>query len=322
MAAVRGDQYFDGWNGESIVVVTVASVSLYNAFELLLMIASRFREWRSLLFISLVIASFGTIPYFVGFMMEYFMWTPYWAAMLVSSSGWVMLITGQAVVLYSRLGLILNNPTILKAVKWMIIIDAIVFHTSTTVVQFGKSYGSEQATCSDALFYIEKIQMTCFCIQEFIISGLYMWKTVELLRIVSKKGTRKVMIELFTINVIIILGDIALLALEYSGERLMERSFKGFVYSVKLKLEFAILSKLVDLVQSSQRNLSESLADVNTFVDVSRTRTASTLVASTESPTATDSVPGWMAKLERRHVLHVEDVTRTSSDPFITRKEV
>lgn len=48
---------------------------------------------------------------------------------------------------------------------------------------------------------------------------------------VRKEGTRKVMIELFIINVIIVVGDIALLVLEYSGERVMERTWKGFVYS-------------------------------------------------------------------------------------------
>ena len=80
--------------------------------------------------------------------------------MLLSTIGWIMLITGQAVVLYSRLGLILNNPRILKAVKWMIIIDAIVFHGMTTIVQYGKAYGSQREGFGRGLYYIEKIQMT------------------------------------------------------------------------------------------------------------------------------------------------------------------
>ena len=39
------------------------------------------------------------------------------------------------------------------------------------------------------------------------------------------------MIELFTINVVIVLGDIALVVLEYSGKTLMERTWKGLIYS-------------------------------------------------------------------------------------------
>lgn len=323
MAAITGDQYFDGWNGESIVVVTVATLSIYNSLELLLLVASRFREWRSLLFISLVVASFGIIPYFVGFVMEYFLLAVFWADMILSSIGWIFLITGQSVVLYSRLGLILNSQRILKAVKWMIIIDAIIFHISTTVVQYGKMYGHERAHFARALFYIEKIQMTGFCIQEFIISGIYMWKTVELLKVISKKGTRKVMIELFLINCIIVLGDIGLLALEYSGQRVMERTFKGFIYSVKLKLEFATLTKLVDLVQTSQRNLSNALADVDTFVDVSRFNTQPSLASTAQHRRKSNSeIPDWMVKLERTNVEHVEHIEHTDDNPFITMKEV
>lgn len=75
---------------------------------------------------------------------------------------------------------------------------------------------------------------------------------MELLRIIEKKGrsycnipgrskltsigTRKIMSELFFINVVIVLGDIALLVLEYSGERTMERVFKGCIYSTHLIL--------------------------------------------------------------------------------------
>lgn len=327
MAAVSGDQYFDGWNWESIIVTVTTTVSVYSACELLLMIASRFKEWRSLYFISLTVATLGVIPYVVGFVCEYFQLATYWLTMTLSSIGWVCLITGQAFVLYSRLGLILSDARILKAVKWMIIIDAIIFHVSTTVVQYGK-YGDRQDNgWNRALFYIEKIQMTGFCIQEFIISGLYLWKTVGLLKVLRKKGIRKVMFELFLINVIIVIGDIALLVLEYSGERVMERTWKVLVYSVKLKLEFAILSKLVDLVQSSQRTLSQSLAGVETYVDVTRTNTGATNTSAVRRRNQ-DEMPDWLIKLEDRNVqtLHLEDIDRSISepdnDPFITRKEV
>ena len=40
------------------------------------------------------------------------------------------------------------------------------------------------------------------------------------------------MVELFTINVVIVLGDIALVVLEYLGETLTERTWKGLVYSI------------------------------------------------------------------------------------------
>lgn len=118
----------------------------------------------------------------------------------------MVMVTGQSLVLYSRLGLILANPRILRAVLWMIIIDAILFHGITTIVDWGRYTGNP--AYGRGYFYIEFIQMTGFCIQEFIISGLYVWKTVELLKVISKQGIRRVMWQLFTINVVIIILDV------------------------------------------------------------------------------------------------------------------
>lgn len=116
--------------------------------------------------------------------------------------------------------------------------------------------------------YIEKIQMTGFCIQEFIISGLYVWKTLDILKTqdnvprsgstTSEHGPRKlvhrVMLQLVIINVVIIALDVLLLVVEYYDLHIAEISLKPFVYSVKLKLEFAVLSKLVETSSSVQMN--------------------------------------------------------------------
>lgn len=162
MATIVDAQPFHGWDKDSIIVVAVSTLGVYNACELLLMIVARFKDWRSLLFISLVVATSGVLPYFLGFLLEYFKGAPYWLSMTLSTVGWICLVTGQSFVLYSRLGLIVSDARILKGVKWMIIIDAILFHTSTTVVQYGKVYaqGDYAQAFSRALFYIEKIQMT------------------------------------------------------------------------------------------------------------------------------------------------------------------
>lgn len=292
----------DDWTAEAVIVLTCIVLSLYNCLELLLLILTTFREWRTLYFLSLMVASLGIIPYCAGFLLEYFQFLVYWACMLFASIGWVMLITGQAFVLYSRLGLLVQNHQLLKAVKWMIIINGVVLHTTTTIVQYGRAYGGERSTFNEALFYVEKIQMTGFCIQEFIISGIYLWKTVQLLQTISRPGTRRVMWELVVINVMIILMDVALLSLEYKGLRTLERAFKSVVYSIKLKLEFAVLGKLVNLVQSSQRNLSSTLADVELRVSPTSTRSPAFNVQD-------ESMPQWVAKFEtERSAAHIEDV--------------
>jgi len=172
-------------------------------------------------------------------------------------------------VLYSRLHLVLQNPRVLRAVLLMIIVDGSVFHISTTVVRFGAYYGGKQKTFRAAWNVIEKFQMTGFCVQEFIISGLYLYETVRLLRVMKKDNTRRTVWELFIINVFIIILDVGLLIVEYLDLTVYEQTFKGVIYSIKLKLEFAILGKLVKIVRSGNHVLT-NVEPTPDFVDVTR----------------------------------------------------
>ncbi|KIW91459.1 uncharacterized protein Z519_08355 [Cladophialophora bantiana CBS 173.52] len=66
----------------------------------------------------------------------------------------------------------------------------------------------------------------------------------------------------------IICMDTALVAPQFKRLQLYQESIKAFVYSVKLKLELNILSKLVDLVQRSSidRSLTLEFIDANSIV--------------------------------------------------------
>ena len=245
--------FFDGtYNAKSVTITICCALAIYNSLELMLLIFTTFRAYRGLYFWSLVVASAGIIPYVMGFMIEYFELTAQLAGEILSTVGWPMMITGQSFVLYSRLGVVLG-PThgrILKAVKWMIIIDGIVFHVSTSVVMFGAYNADPNRGFAQAYKYIEKVQMTGFTVQEFILSGLYVWRTLDIIKTSdwTRKGKR-IMRELLTINILIIFMDIALLVVEFQDRHVIEQAIKEVVYSVKLKLEFAILSKLVSLTQ-------------------------------------------------------------------------
>jgi hypothetical protein len=195
----------------SVTLTITTALALYNCVELLLLIFVTFRHYEGLYFWSITITTFGTIFYGVGLIMEYFSLTALWVGKMLDTSGWMVMVTGQSLVLYSRLGLILANPRILRAVKWMIIVDACLFHGITTIVDWGRYTGDP--AYGRGYFYIEYIQMTGFCIQEFIISGLYLWKTAKLLKVISKEGVRRVMWQLFTINVVIIILDVRMIFL-------------------------------------------------------------------------------------------------------------
>lgn len=194
-----------------------------------------------------------------------------------------MLVTGQSLVLYSRLHVVLGqeNQKILKGVKWMIIINAIVFHVSTEVVLFGAYYASHNSGFADAYKYIEKIQMTGFTIQELTLSALYVWKTLDIIHATSststagtinrKRRTSRIMWQLFSINVLIVVMDVALLVIEYQDRHVFQQALKGVIYSVKLKMEFAILSKLVALTSrdggSSDATFTGAFEDYNGTIE-------------------------------------------------------
>ena len=248
------------WQGEfnvpAIIVILCSTLSLYNALELLLLILVTFKKRTGLYFWSLLIASLGVMVYSIGYLIDYFRLTYALLGDIINNIGWWTMVTGQSVVLYSRLHLVLHDPRILRFVLWMIVVDAIIFHTMTTVVHFG-TYSHKQGFYN-AFKVIEKFQMTAFCIQEFIISGVYTREVFRFLNIATQKGVRRTMWELFTINVILVALDIGLLVIEYLNLSVFEISFKGVVYSVKLKMELAILGKLVSMSQSGRHLVLEN----------------------------------------------------------------
>lgn len=117
--------------------------------------------------------------------------------------------------------------------------------------------------------------MTVFMLQECLISAIYLYETTKLLRIMKRNTTRRTISELATINVFIIALDIGLLVIEYLDLLVYEQTFKGAIYSVKLKLEFAILGKLVKIVRNGRHVLANLSEDKPEFVDMTVTRQAS-----------------------------------------------
>ena len=247
------------WQGQfhvpAIIVILCSTLSLYNGLELLLLILVTFKKRNGLYFWSLLIASLGVMVYTLGYVLDYFRLTYILVGDIINNIGWWTMVTGQSVVLYSRLHLVLHDPRVLRFVLWMIVLDAIVFHGMTTIVHFA-TYSHKQGFYN-AFKVIEKFQMTAFCIQEFIISGLYTREVFRFLHIATQKGLRRTMWELFTINVILVILDVGLLVIEYLNLSVFEITFKGVVYSVKLKMELAILGKLVSMSQSGSDLLLE-----------------------------------------------------------------
>ncbi|KAH6955937.1 hypothetical protein BKA56DRAFT_602524 [Ilyonectria sp. MPI-CAGE-AT-0026] len=263
------------YNRQDVMVMVCSTLALYNAFELLALIFMTFKRHKGLYFWSIFLAAFGVIPYCVGWLIVHFDLTHDWVGMIIDTIGWVLLVSGQSMVLYSRLHLVLNDPKILRTVLWMIIANGVVWHTSITVLLFGSSYSPAQnrAGFNSVFNILEKVQMTCFCLQEFTLSGLYIWKTWDILK-TAFGSKRRFMWQLFAINILIVVMDIALLAIEYKSLFLWEQGVKVVTYSIKLKLEFAVLSELIEFVQHRGGTGSGGQSNHNTaaFVELSGSR--------------------------------------------------
>lgn len=65
-----------------------------------------------------------------------------------------------------------------------------------------------------------------------------------------QKNSRKVLLHLLIVSIAVIVLDITVIVLEFSGFHLIQISYKELAYSIKLKLEISVLSRLVKFVQS------------------------------------------------------------------------
>ncbi|RHZ49112.1 uncharacterized protein CDV56_105635 [Aspergillus thermomutatus] len=270
-----GDGITGGYTGDSlamkIIIATLAGITWYNAVELVILVFVTFSRYHGSYFWSLLISSsIGLVPYSIGFLLKFFQLTAQtWLSVTFITVGWWCMVTGQSIVLYSRLHLVLRNPRILRRVLAMILVDAVIFHIPTTVLTYGSNMAGPDAAPAYIRGYnvMEKIQMTGFCLQELIISGLYIWETTRMLRLDPDRGKRKIMYQLVAINLIIIFMDLGLLVVEYMNKYILETMIKGVVYSIKLKLEFAVLGKLVYLVRNHVWKSDPVAAAVGTGID-------------------------------------------------------
>ncbi|KAH7111184.1 hypothetical protein EDB81DRAFT_862939 [Dactylonectria macrodidyma] len=240
---------------ETIILVFLA-ISLYNVVELTIKIFGTFKRYSGLYFWSCLCASWG-IPFCcAGFLVKYYAPASLgYLAISLIIPGWVAMVTGQSLVLWSRLHLVLRNRKRLRMILWMIIIDAVICHGAIIPMAYGAVSSSPEMWVKP-FSIMEKIQVTIFFTQEVILSSFYIFETVKLVRLEQRvgkcKSSRRLMNHLIFVNIVIILLDATILGLEYADQYEIQTSYKAFVYSAKLKLEFTILNRLVEMTTGNK----------------------------------------------------------------------
>ena len=242
-------------------IASLLGCAVYSAIELTILVFFVFRFYRGLYFWSLLVsASLGVIPDAIGLALKYFELAPIWIPVTLSTAGWCIMVTGQSLVLYSRLHLVVYSRTVLRCVLGMIIFNAIAFQTPQIIASYGAVYACHLAFPN--FFNIwEKVQLTVFFVQEIIISAFFIVHTIRLLHLYPNQSKRRtdIMYQLLVINAVIILMDVSLLSLEFSGLYITQTVLKCFFYTVKLKLELAVLSRLASVVQLHRQQESSTL---------------------------------------------------------------
>ncbi|KAL2818231.1 hypothetical protein BDW59DRAFT_181929 [Aspergillus cavernicola] len=243
-------------NSSTSLKVTVAvflTIALFNSLELIVLVCWMFRQWQGLYFWSLLISSVGLIPYTVGSILHFFNVGPLAVGLTISYVGYIAIVPTQSFVVYSRLYLVFYNEKVLKYLLIIMILVSILLVIPTSVATFGSAF-VETPTWNYAYNVIERLQVTGFCVQELGISFLYIRSTLKLLHLSpeGKNRLRRLLYELLAISFIIILLDVAIMVIQYLNLYYLQVCLKSLVYSIKLKLELAVLSRLVAITKSRQ----------------------------------------------------------------------
>ncbi|KAH7110628.1 integral membrane protein [Dactylonectria estremocensis] len=223
------------------------AISLYNVLDINVQIFLRFRKRSGLYFWSLMFASWGIAVHSIGFLLQFFqLCRNNYANIVIITLGGVPMVIGFAVVLYSRLHLIVEDRRKIRWVLMMIVLSFVVFTVPPTVLNFGSNSPHPEPYIRPFQVY-EKIMLFGFSAQEVTISVLYLWEARKMLRIIdsdSTKGSSRVLKRLIYVNILVILLDMTIIGTELGGAHVIQTTYKSAVYSVKLKLEFPVLNQL------------------------------------------------------------------------------
>lgn len=184
---------------------------------------------------------------------------------------------------------------------------------------YGSHFGHNTYTFGAAYNVVERIQMCGFCVQEFILSGLYIWKALDIISSAERKRSHHLMWQLFSINVIIIVLDIALLTIEFMSYHVLQQTVKGLTYSVKLKLELAILNKLVELSSANVRASTLTFGNTNDFLDPTKTVWDITRFTPAFS-SSLHTYPKWMSDLEKSGIQRIESAYSPTESTWLRAK--
>jgi hypothetical protein len=186
---------------------------------------------------------------------------PWQFSLFLAEAGWVGMVTGFAIVLWSRLNIIILDKRVLRGVLAMIIVNGLVWHTALVILQYGLAGAKldHRKAWLRVLNPFERVQITMFTVQESIIALMYIWATYKILvdrMVQQRQTTRNVLLLLFVVQTGVLMMDIVIIVLDLAGYFTLKAILHSWVYGIKLELEFVVLNQLVEIAKSGVPGLS------------------------------------------------------------------
>ncbi|OAG15343.1 hypothetical protein CC77DRAFT_463938 [Alternaria alternata] len=245
-------------NGVDITHLFIAfgAVAIWSTLTLTIRLLTTMKKRSGIYFYSILIATWGlTIRQVGNYIQFYAPRCPWQVGFTMQQLGWVGMISGFSMVLYSRLTIILESHRARRVVLGMIIFNGCVWHTVMITVLSGMRTTQYAGRPADTRAWkhvhdrVEKVQVVTFAVQDIILSCLYLRAAYQYLqgRFTQSSKTRSVMCLLLLVQFVAIAFDVAIVFMDFAGYLQLKFIVFSFAYAVKLELEFVALNQLVEL---------------------------------------------------------------------------
>jgi hypothetical protein len=118
----------------AMVIAGFFAVAVYNTFEITICLFSIFRKRRGLYFWSILVATLGILVHSIAVLLRFFALAPNLLMCVFTVLGWWAMVTGQSVVLYSRLGLVVSEVWKTRLVASMITMNFFILHIPVSIL--------------------------------------------------------------------------------------------------------------------------------------------------------------------------------------------
>ncbi|KAI1135468.1 hypothetical protein F5Y05DRAFT_172101 [Hypoxylon sp. FL0543] len=260
------------------------AIACYNAIEIFFLMFTTFRRKNTLYFWSMLVACVGVLVHEISASLRVLQLAPNLPMAVVASISWWMMTTGQSLVLYSRLHLVMIRP---RKLRWILVVIATTFFTSqlpatVTFIGMNATPRHQPDVFTPAFNVFKDIQLAAFTLQESAVSGLYVYEfnsASKPIRIFRGSKVRNLLRQMIGLFIVVVTLDVTLMVTEYMGQFQIQTTLKAAVYSVKLKGELFVLNNLASLVQAPSCCCWDSTAGQSPIQLRSKNRTSEALTS-------------------------------------------